>query len=280
MPETPTSSTPMAAVEKAERTPPTFPADLETLLELTTNAAARSVDYLLVHEQSFKLIEHLTEFHTAIAQAREQLRQVTKHTNIKAPATETQEEKSTESTESTENTESTETTESTEGGEGTESTESAESAESAGSIEGVEGTESTTPDEELDPAPSPGQQEDASAVGGDTSSVLSDTALQLFLDKKEEVAPLSGMWSQLFDITKERSRGTNDSASIPLEPGHQESCEACETCVNDNSEEGKQRGDDKLREGNGKDSAAYSEEPLPTLVRLMDRLAPVIVEIG
>ena len=264
MPETPASSTPMAAGEKPEKTPPSFPADLETLLELTTNAAARSVDYLLVHEQSFKLIEHLTEFHTAISQAREQLRQVTRHTSIKAQVAETQEQKSMESTESTENTESTEG--STEGAEGMESTESAE------------GAEGITFDEEFDLAPRPRQPEGASAVGGDASSVqLSDTALQLFLDKKEEVAPLSGMWSQLFDITKEQKRGVNGTAGALMEFGQQENCDVCVI----DTPEAKNKRDDKLREENGKDSTVYSSEgPLATLVRLMDRLAPVIVEIG
>ena len=254
-------------VTVGEKTLPIFPADLETLLELTTNAAARSVDYLLVHEQSFKLIEHLTEFHTAIAQAREQLRQVTKHTSMKALAAETQE-KGTESKGTRESTESTETTESTEG---MESVESLGSMENTDSTESAESTESTVPDGGLDP-------DGSSAIGGDTGSVqLSDAALQLFLDKKEEVVPLSGIWSQLFDITKERERGSNGMADALVEPGHQENCEAW---VNDAPEARKQRGDDKLREEDGKDSTAYSEEPLPTLVRLMDRLAPVIVEIG
>ncbi|RPB26906.1 hypothetical protein L211DRAFT_661209 [Terfezia boudieri ATCC MYA-4762] len=262
MPETLLSNTPMATGEKAETTPPAFPAGLETLLELTRNAAARSVDYLLVHEQSFKLIEHLTEFHAAITQAREQLRQVTKHTSMKVPAAETQE-KSTEGKETTEDTENMETTESTEGMQSTESTESTENTE------GAEDTERTT---SVDPP------EGASTVGGDASSVqLSDTALQLFLDKKEEAAPLSGMWSQLFDMTMEKKRGANNAASACMESGQQENCEAC---VNDTLEVGEQRGDNKLREENGKDSKVHSEEPLPTLVRLMDRLAPVIVEIG
>jgi len=253
MPEVPTSSTTMATGDRADKTPPTFPADLETLLELTTNAAARSVDYLLVHEQSFKLIEYLTEFHTAIAQAREQLRQVTKHPSMKAPVAESQPEKSPVSQRSSENAESIENMGSTEGSESTESTE--------------ESTESTAPHEATDH----GDPEGASDVDRDANSVqLSDTALQLFLDKKETVAPLSGMWGQLFDMTKEQKRGTDGMAAALVESGRG-------ACVSDTPA---QRNDDNLREGNAKVSTAYSEEPLPTLVRLMNRLAPVIVEIG
>ncbi|KAF8456615.1 hypothetical protein BGX38DRAFT_1127248, partial [Terfezia claveryi] len=182
---------------------------------------------------------------------------------MKAPAAETQEEKSMEGKETTGDTENMETTGSTEGRESTESTENTGDAED---------TESVTPDEELDPP------EGVNAVGGDASSVqLSDTALQLFLDKKEKAAPLSGMWSQLFVMTMEKKRGANNAASACMDTGQPENCEVC---VNDTLDAGKQRGDDKPREENGKHPTVHFEEPLPTLVRLMDRLAPVIVEIG